>query len=505
MRQKLLPALLAISLAACSLGRPPAAGPTPVPAPTPPPAAIATAPPGASPAPIEPGAPAPSAAPAAEQAGADGLGDPLYPQLGNRGYDVRSYTIDLAVDLEADRIAGSTTLEAEASAGLSLLYLDLAGLDVAAVLVDGAPAEFSRSGSELAVRPAAPIAAGSAFRVEVRYAGVPEPIADPSTGGFAEVGWINYPGGAYVMGEPSGAMSWFPSNNHPSDKALFTFRITVPAPYVAAANGVLAEEIAGEGVTTYVWEMDDPMTTYLATVHIGRFAVEAQAGPGGLPIRNYFLLDTPADVRDDFARTPEMIAFLSELFGPYPFDAYGVVLVDAPLGYALETQTISMFGRDGASEDTVLHELAHQWFGNSVSPATWEDIWLNEGFATYASFLWLEHDVGPEALREQVDGMYGYLAEQPAVAPPVPERAEELFDLPGVYFRGALALHALRLQLGDEPFFALLRDYYARFAGGNATVDDFVALARERGGAEAEALLGDWLYGRELPPLPGAP
>lgn len=499
--RRILLCCLALLLAACAQPGPSVQAPSPTRAPSP------TSTPRPKPTSSTAVAPSPVPSPSSEAPPPEaGLGDPLFPLLGNSGYDVQRYTIELAVDPEAGSIEGSTTLEARANAELERIFLDFSGLSIAEVTVDGQPASFRRIGAELEISPAAPLPAGADFSLAVRYSGVPAPIIDPSTEYFAEIGWINYPGGSYVMGEPSGAQNWFPSNNHPSDKAAFSFRISVPAPYAVAANGILVEEIAGpDDTTTFVWEMDDPMATYLATVHIGRFERELSEGPGGLPIRNYFPVGTPPDIRDDFERTPEMIAFLNDLLGPYPFDAYGVILVDQPLGYALETQTLSMFGAHGTDESTVLHELAHQWFGNSVSPATWQDIWLNEGFATYASFLWHEQELGRAAIDRDLRDLHAGLAELPEVAAPVPERPEDLFDTIGVYARGALALHALRLELGDEAFFALLRDYYQRYQNGNAAVADFVAMAGEVGGPAAEELLLAWLHGPELPPLPPAP
>lgn len=447
----------------------------------------------------EPSAPA-DETPAAVRAGADGLGDPLFPQLGNGGYDVQHYTLDLLVDVAATTITGTAAVEARALEDLDTFNLDLSGLAVTAVTVDGQPANWWMRDDELTIAPAAPLARDATFTAVVSYGGVPRPVADVSSPGSTPLGWLWYKGGAYVISEPSGAMNWYPVNNHPSDKATYTYRISVPEPYVAAANGVLEQEVAEGGRTTYVWRMDDPMASYLATVHVGRFDVETASGPDGLVIRNYFPEGTSDDVRAAFDRTGEMIAFVSDLLAPYPFDAYGVALVARPLDYPLETQTLATFGADGAPEETVLHEVVHQWFGNSVSPATWKDVWLNEGFATYFELLWLERQQGRDALEDRARDLYDTLAGRPDLGTPIPARVEDLFS-DAVYLRGALTLHALRLSVGDERFFEILRSYYAAHQGGVASTADFTATAVAVGGEGVAELLDAWLHDPALPPL----
>lgn len=432
--------------------------------------------------------------------GAAGLGDSFYPQLGNGGYDALHYTIDLDVELATNTLSSTLTLQAQANQNLQSFNLDLSGLEVESATVNAQTVAFTRNGNELVLSPAAPIKESERFTTTIHYHGTPTPVVDPGVP-FTGLGWIRYDGGVYVVSEPSGAMSWYPVNNHPRDKATYTMRIRVPKPYVAAANGVLAEVRNAGTHTMYVWQMAEPMASYLATVHIGELEVEESSGASGVPIRNYFPLDTPADVRDDFARTDEMIQYMAELISPYPFDSYGVALVDAPLPFALETQTLSTFGNNGADEGTVFHELMHQWFGNSVSPASWQDIWLNEGFATYFQLLWLEHKQGRAALDEEVREAYQALSRGKVDTLPIPQRIENMFS-GGVYTRGALTLHALRVSLGDEQFFRTLQTYYIRYQHSTASTQDFLGVVREVGGAEAEQSTRAWLYEPTLPPLP---
>ena len=548
----------------------------------------------------------------AQDPGADGIGDEFFPELGNGGYDAQHYTIDLTADVEDNLVKAVVVIDALATQDLSAFNLDFAGPTVTEVLVNDAPAAYEREDRELIITPAEPLAAGSAFTVSIAYSGQPSGVR--ATGIPFLVGWTNYGDGVFVASEPAGAAGWYPVNDHPLDKATYTFRITAPDPYVVAANGVLQETIpdAANNWTTYVWEMAQPVASYLVTVNIAEYVFDGEVGPDGLAIRNYF----PPGLADagavEFAKTADMIAYFNDVFGPYPFDAYGVVVVDADLQFALETQTLSLFARNwvsgtGRAEEAVAHELAHQWFGNSVSLAGWQDIWLNEGFATYASWLWFEHDQGPDVLQrivtqahnnitqdrltyviqlskqdvlnaltmllpddvsldidaltnvarlivqdalsdEDIEAFTGGLpsmditrddllalvtalpfdtiqlsgdeiaelesilqlgAPEPGAfrlprsryVPPGNPPSYDLFNA-GVYQRGALTLHALRVHVGDEAFFDIVRTYYDRYAYGNAATADFIAVAEEVSGDDLGDFFDAWLYDPVMPPLP---
>lgn len=425
-----------------------------------------------------------------------GVGDPYYPDVGNGGYDVDHYELDLTWDPDAGRMDGHVTITATATAPLDELALDAVDLDIAAVTVDGRPASAEPVGErDLVVTPAAPLDAGQVFRVEVEWSAAPNAVQDTS---LIESGWYADGEEVYAVFEPSGAATLFPGNDHPSDKASYDLRVTVPEGLDVAANGMHVATEPGDGVATWVFEVPEPMATYLVQVVIAELVLVEGDGPEGVVVRHAFDADVADELGDTMDLTGEMIAFFEELFGPYPFEVYGAVVVDEPLGLALETQTLSIFGIDSAdSESTVAHELAHQWFGNSVTPATWQDIWLNEGFATYAELLWREHRGGgtPDDFAEAAAGQAVLLA-----TPPGDPGPDGLFA-PSVYDRGALTLHVLRHHIGDDAFFTLLRTWCEVHAGASASTADFEALAEEVSGQDLDELFDAWLRAPEMPSL----
>lgn len=539
---------------------------------------------------------------AQDESGQAGVGDDLFPNAGNSGFEVTHYTLDIAWD-ESNSIEAEATLEAAAIDELNAFNLDFSGFEIESITVNEADAEYSREGNELTVTPAETLASGEAFTVTVVYSGEPSTV---DAAGIGIGGWTRYDGGVFTASQPLGAQGWFPANDHPSDAASFTFRVTVPEPYSVAANGILDDVIDNGDTQTFVWEASDPMATYLATVNIAEFRTVEEEGEGGLPIINYFPADMVANGEQAFERQSEIIAYFASIFGPYPFESAGAIVVDVSLGVALETQTRPLYGLDSAGmEIIVAHELSHQWFGNSVRVADWKDIWLNEGFATYAEALWLEHSEGAEArdarIREAyMAGVHGVLAALPRTAfigflgsialpdapvsretvgesitallsgdvdadaleavladvpdegipasdigdvlealdfdtvyltvagfngffdglgapevvdnlginsplalasPPAVVDSENMFNQ-GVYQRGGLTLHALRLLTDDEVFFEILQTYFERFSGSTVTTDDFIAVAEEVSGMELDTFFQAWLYDEQAPDMP---
>jgi aminopeptidase N len=452
----------------------------------------------------------------AQDAGEPGIGDNFYPLLGNGGYDVQTYLIDLTISDDLTEIEeGVVTISATATQDLSAFNLDFLGMTVDSITVNGEIASVSRESREMTITPSETVVEGEPMEIVVTYHGVPGTDADGDDLDFNN-GWFYYDTGVLVASEPDGSAVWFPANDHPLDKAKFRFVIDVPAPYVVAANGALVDtEEAGERII-YTWDMDYPMATYLATVNIQTFEERTDESESGVHIRNYF----PEDLADAgervFAKQDAMIDYFETVFGPYPFDQYGVVVADVNLGFALETQTLSLFGKNviergttasgTPAESVIAHELAHQWFGNSLTPATWQDIWLNEGFATYAQILWTEHEYGADVANEMLGQFYGgirnpILAMRGVAAPGDPP-PNQLFNA-SVYLRGGWTLHALRLHIGDEAFFELLLEYAERYKYGNVTTQEFVDLTVEiSGDPSAAELLNAWLYEDAVPDVP---
>ncbi len=442
-------------------------------------------------------------APAIDEAkpGAADVGDAYFPGAGNGGYDVAHYDVTLDVEVEKGSVEAVVVIEATATQSLSSFHLDLVGLDVGAVHVGETEAKFTREGRELVVTPAKPIAKGATFSVRVAYSGEPGPVKDPSVAGMPipGTGWFHRKSGIYVLSECVGAAGWLPGNDHPSDKATFSFHVTVPEPYVVAANGLLVEETRHEGKRTFHWKASDPMSTYLATIDIAKFEVVVEEGPGGIPVRLYHPIGAKERELAPFAKTVEMLEFFAERFGPYPFESVGAVLSYEFLGGALETQTIPVYSR-GSGTSTVAHELAHQWFGDCVGPAEWKHMWLNEGFAVYAEWMWRARDEAPEDLDRIARSSYRRALRRKTGSPADPG-VRHLFSS-RTYTRGALALHALRREVGGETFFEILRSWVEENHDGVVTTEQFAAHCEKVAERDLEQLFANWVYGAVVPDVP---
>ncbi len=651
--------------------------------------------------------------------GAPGVGDPYFPLDGNGGYDATHYGLDLTYNPATDRLTGKATIQAKATQNLSRFNLDLHGLTVRSITVDGKPARWSRSGDELTVIPRNGLRRATSFATVIRYDGVPETIDDL----FGISGFIHTDDGVVIAGQPHGAATWFPVNDHPTDKAAYTFRVVVPAGVEAVANGVLQSRRTSNGWTTWTWDAKEPMASYLATVNTGQFDlssykragirywdaidpdllapkvprtgqqyalsgktgdgetgykrlartisvpaggaqlsfwvdreteanwdfvfVEAHtagqdnwttlrdlnghtsqstgnacpfwlglhpflthyqteqpdgsctatgtsgswnaasgdgtgyeqwavdlaayagqnvevsityasddlfqlpgvfvddvvvstgagstsfeadgntfdgwtvpgAPAGSAPNPNDWTAGTAADAppttgaiaRGSLNRQPEIIGFLADNFGRYPFSAAGGIVDDTDdLGFALETQTRPVYSKAFFSSSTsgdsvVVHELAHQWFGDSLAVARWQHIWLNEGFATYAEWLWSERE-GLGTVQEIFDFLYNeaHPPDDPfwqlVIGDPGPD---SLFNSP-IYDRGAMTLQQLRLAVGDQDFFKILETWATKNRGGNVTTAQFIAHAEKVSGQQLDALFDAWLFTAGRPELPAA-
>ncbi|MEO8815906.1 MAG: M1 family metallopeptidase [Mycobacterium sp.] len=430
------------------------------------------------------------------------VGDPYLPASGNAGYRVSRYELDLDYKVSTNRLAATATITAVTLAALRTFTLDLSDvLTVTKVSVNGGrPARYSAAGNKLRITLAAELPTGAALLVMIRYTGYPRPTHSR----WGDVGFEELSDGVLVAGQPNGAPSWFPCDDQPDAKASYRIQISTDNHYHAIANGELVSRRASAGCTAWSYEQAEPTSTYLMTVQIGRYTTHQMTG-ATVPMHAVLPARLRRQFDRDFARQPEMMRLFVQLFGPYPLaGGYTVVVTDDDLEIPLEAQGISIFGAnhctgEGSSERLIAHELAHQWFGNSVTARRWRDIWLHEGFACYAEWLWSQHSSGPTA-DELARRYHQRLAQSPQdllLADPGPT---DMFD-DRVYKRGALTLHVLRGQLGDERFFALLRDWTTRYRHGNAETADFTELAANYASVSLQPLWQAWLYSTAVPPL----
>jgi aminopeptidase N len=424
--------------------------------------------------------------------------DAYVPERGNEGYDVTGYELDLDYRVTSNLLTGRARVTAEAVTALRRLSLDLVGMRVEKVAVDGRPARWSHRRGKVSITPASGIDEGAAFAVDVRYSGNPRPTAST----WGPVGWEELADGVLVASQPIGAPTWFPCNDLPSHKAPFRIGVTAASGYHVVANGRLDSGRVRGSRTTWVYEQAEPMAPYLAALHVGRYEeVDVAASPIAIRAVLPAALVQPFEVA--FARQAEMVEVFSERFGPYPFEAgYRVVVTEDPLEIPLEAQGMSVFGvnhLDGTHERLIAHELAHQWFGNCVTASSWRDIWLHEGFACYAEWLWSEASGGPPAAHHATvhHARLSTLPQDLRLADPGPV---DMFD-DRVYKRGALTLHELRGRLGDAAFFKLLRRWVKEHQHRTASTDDFTALAERVGGVALDDLFRTWLDELALPAL----
>jgi aminopeptidase N len=426
-------------------------------------------------------------------AGADGVGDPYYPQDGNGGYDALDYHVSISYDPATKKLDGDTVVTATATADLTAFNLDLRGYEVASVEVDGKPAKAGRAGDhELVITPATTIPNGQTFHTRVRYAGVPE---RSENGTLGTNGWqIAKSGGAFVAGEPHSATSWYPSNDTPRDKATFRLTARVPDGWSVISNGREEPSTSDGGWTTYNWVETTRIATYLTTVGIDHWTFERSTLPSGIPVVNAYAPGAEGKKQVE-SRLPEILDFLSTKFGPYPQDAAGGIWINESIGFSLETQTRPIYAT-WAELTVVVHENTHQWFGDSVSVASWSDICLNECFASYAQWLWDEakdHKDLDAQFRTQVARTTDRFWHR------------KLYDMgagnefTAVYDKGALAMHALRRKIGDPAFDQVLHGWAAKHKDGNASWPDFEQYVQEVAKQDLRGFFDAWFRGDQKP------
>lgn len=428
------------------------------------------------------------------------MSDPYLPGHGDTAYDVLHYDLGLTYSLEGNQLHGIARLRVVAREPLTTLRLDLHHLRATKVLLPGRRVQrFDTRRGHLVIKAAGSIDEGTEFDVVVHYRGKPGIVKDRA----GEAGWEELTDGALVAGQPGGAPAWFPCNDRPANKATYRFEVTVPSDYLAVANGELTRRYRSSSTSTWSYELDKPMPTYLASLQIGRYVEVEQESP--VPITGI----VPSGQRSAFEKNlhdhPAIMEFFVRTFGEYPFAGYRVVFTDDDLEIPLEAGGFSTFGanflsRDWDAQRLIAHELAHQWFGNSLTLGTWRDIWLHEGFACYSEWLWSQ-ECGDDTTQERAERHHRKLQDAPqdlVLSDPGPD---DMFD-DRVYKRGALTLHALRLTVGDDAFFSLLREWTAEHAHSTVDTAQFRAFAAQQTGHDLDELFTDWLDRPELPELP---
>jgi aminopeptidase N len=430
-------------------------------------------------------------------------GDVLLPELGSSDLDVDSYDVRLEVSGDASDVTGTATIIVNVNPEVSTLALDANGLDIAAVSVDGDAAPFRHEDPELLIN--LPAEGVGPFEVEVAYSFVA--VGGRSVVGLP-IGWQQREGSSYVLNEPDGASTWLPSNDHPSDKATWRFDVSVPPGLAAIANGALERD--GDIDGRWVWSQNEPMSTYLVQMIVGEYEIlDAEpfdSSDGSVIPIVHVVPRIDVGLGPALDSVGDQMAFFEDRFGPYPLDRYGIAAVYGLGNLAMEQQGRSLFGvNDIAAEANgelgffaellLSHELAHQWFGNAVSPATWTDIWLNESFATYANWLWLDQ-VGLQPLDAFAAAMLGQ--RQSGISSTGEPRADNMFGFVR-YDGGAVVVHALRQTLGDEAFFDVLSTWISENTGTSQTTARFMELSERVHGENLDEFFDSWLFASALP------
>jgi aminopeptidase N len=429
----------------------------------------------------------------------DPVEDPYYPRRGTADVDVLHYFLDL--DWDGAVLTGRATVSLQPTRPVDSLRLDLStALDVTRTALDGSAAEHHQAGDALEVR-TGPLLADTTYTLTIEYAGEPRTAAAPSnrsdmTGGL---GWTVDPdGNVHTFQEPFGAYTWYPVNDHPSDEALYDARITTYGGDVAVFNGErVAHEQHGD-IATSTWHVDEPMASYLTTIAIGPYEEHVDETPTGFAI-SYWVMDRDRDLLDKLVADGDAaLPWLVEKAGPYPFSTLGVVVVGGDSG--METQTMVTMSRAAVlrSDAVLLHEFAHMWYGNSVSPRDWQGMWLNEGWAMYMQ-QWFERDTGMPNFLGGIDRWGRYDNASRRLAGPPGDYDPEFFGDSNVYLGPAMMLDRIRERVGDTAFERLARDWADEHAGEHVDRETFTRWISAETGEDLEPLIDRWLDSPRTP------
>jgi aminopeptidase N len=430
------------------------------------------------------------------------------------GIDAVHYVFRLRISDTSDEITGEASLTLRTlRANVSEVALDLAsardgkGMRVSAVAAAGRAVAHSHDADRLRI-PLPPAPAGTEIAVTVTYAGIP-------AGGLRLIDNMHGERTAFSENWPSNARQWLPMIDHPYDKATGEFIVTAPARYQVVSNGVLVEEVdipGGERRTH--WRQSVPIASWLYALGVARFAVHHYEVVRGIPQQVWAFPQDRDRAYELFETTGRRaFEFFSDWIGEYAYEKLGHVQA-AGLGGGTEHATAIFYGEKGvaAGRAPVVHEVAHQWWGNAVTERDWDDVWLSEGFATYFTHLYTEHVHGRDAFVRGLVRDIDVIARAQAAAPaqPIIHRNIEAADgVPGllnrlVYQKGAWVLHMLRGLVGSDVFRSALREYYRRYRNANASTDDFRQVVEQASGRELGWFFDQWLRRPGVPAVSGS-
>ncbi len=420
------------------------------------------------------------------------------------GIDVQDYDFDLTLADTTDRIEGTATVRLRVTSDtVTAVRLDLVGPPVAtgdpgmrveSVTEDGAAVPHTHTGDLLRITPDAGLADGATHTVQIQYAGIP-------TDGLI-IG-TNRHGDRTFFGDnwPNRARHWLPVVDHLSDKAPVAFRVTAPAKYEVVSNGALvSDSITGDTRTTH-WRSDVPLPPKVMIIGVADFAIDTVATVDGVPVQSWVYPEDRDAGFKDLGQAPPILRFFEENLGPYPYEKLANVQSATRYG-GMENAAAIFYSEQAVADgddDTPLlaHEIAHQWYGNTVTEADWPHLWLSEGFATYLTGLYLEHARGKAAFtkymagaRRQVAQFHDKMPDTPLVDTTFSDPNELLNTNP--YQKGAWVLHMLRHKVGLETFWTGLRAYYDRYRNQNASTRDFRRVMEDVSGRDLKAFFDQW-------------
>jgi aminopeptidase N len=444
-------------------------------------------------------APSPRASSSSQPAGSSTpVEDRVYPEVGDPGVDALEYALDVAWDPGTRTMTGRESVRLRATTDADHLQLDLStDLDIGSLTVDGADAAYEHHGKDLRISHA--VRSDQVYRLVIEYAGTPMPVSAPTKRrDFDTLGWTTTPDGdVWTMQEPYGAYSWYAVNDQPSDKALYSFTITAPAPLVGVANGELVSRSTTAGETTTRWKLDEPAASYLVTIAIDELVSTKDRSASGVPITYWTPRGRP-DLVAELREAPAGLAWLEERLGPFPFGTLGFVIVDSKSG--METQTMITLGDTtyATSPEVLVHEMAHQWYGDQVTPVDWRDVWMNEGMAMYLQAAW-QAEFQDQPLEETMTTWAELDPELRAQYGPPADYDPEAFGGSNVYTSPAVMWDELRKRLGDDEFWRLVRAWPAANDNGNADYDDITTWWSDQTGEDLSGFFDDWLLGDKAP------